>query len=58
MNKYYSKVPPEQVEQFMRFRQDHPIQIFTLNGITWEYFTCRKSRRETFIAPAGSTGYS
>ena len=37
MNKYYRKVPPAQVEQFMRFRQEHPLKSLVLNGITWEY---------------------
>jgi 3-oxoadipate enol-lactonase len=37
MNKYYRKVPPAQVEQFMRFRQAHPLKTLLLDGITWEY---------------------
>jgi pimeloyl-ACP methyl ester carboxylesterase len=37
MNKYYHKVPPAQVEQFMRFRQDHPLKTLMVNGVTWEY---------------------
>jgi len=37
MNKYYRKVPPAQVDQFMRFRQDHPLKTQGVDGITWEY---------------------
>jgi pimeloyl-ACP methyl ester carboxylesterase len=39
MNKYYHKVPPVQVEQFMRFRQEHPPRNVLINGVTWEYLT-------------------
>lgn len=39
MNKYYRKVPPDQVEQFMLFRREHSPQHFEDNGVTWEYLT-------------------
>jgi pimeloyl-ACP methyl ester carboxylesterase len=39
MDKYYRKVPPEQRQAFMRFRQEHPPAHFELNGISWEYLT-------------------
>jgi pimeloyl-ACP methyl ester carboxylesterase len=39
MDKYYRKVPPAQLEPFMRFRREHPPEHFELNGITWEYLT-------------------
>jgi pimeloyl-ACP methyl ester carboxylesterase len=39
MDKYYRKVPPAQLEPFMRFRREHPPAHFELNGITWEYLT-------------------
>jgi pimeloyl-ACP methyl ester carboxylesterase len=39
MNKYYRKVPPVKVVQFMRFRRDHPLKTLVINGITWEYLT-------------------
>jgi pimeloyl-ACP methyl ester carboxylesterase len=39
MDKYYRKVPPAQLEPFMRFRREHPPAQFELNGITWEYLT-------------------
>ena len=33
-HKYYQKVPPAQVEQFMRFRQEHPLKslVFTVES--------------------------
>lgn len=37
MDKYYRKVPPAQVDQFMRFRQDHPLKAQVVDGIPWEY---------------------
>jgi pimeloyl-ACP methyl ester carboxylesterase len=39
MDKYYKKVPSTQVEQFMRFRQEHPLKRLEVDGITWEYLT-------------------
>ena len=39
MNKYYRKVPPEQLDPFMRYRQSHPLRSATANGISWEYLT-------------------
>jgi pimeloyl-ACP methyl ester carboxylesterase len=56
MNKYYSKVPPEQMEQFLRFRQDHPLQTFTLNGITWEYFTSGNPDGKPLLLMPGALG--
>ncbi len=39
MNKYYRKVPPEQVEQLMRFRREHSPKNLLIDGINWEYLT-------------------
>ncbi len=39
MNKYYRKVPLEQVEQLMRFRQNHPLRLLPIDGVEWEYLT-------------------
>jgi pimeloyl-ACP methyl ester carboxylesterase len=36
---YYRKVPPEQVSQFMRFRQEHSPKQALIDGINWEYLT-------------------
>lgn len=38
-NKYYRKVPQDQVAQLMRFRQEHPTRSATINGIHWEYLS-------------------
>lgn len=39
MNKYYRRVPPEQVEQLMRFRREHSPKNVHINGVSWEYLT-------------------
>ncbi len=39
MNKYYRHVPGEQVEQFMRFRREHPLKTLEIEGVSWEYIT-------------------
>ena len=39
MDKYYRKVPKDQLDQLLRFRQDHPLKTASLNGIPWEYLT-------------------
>jgi 3-oxoadipate enol-lactonase len=39
MDKYYRKVPPILVEEFMRFRHEHPPKQVNQSGITWEYIT-------------------
>jgi len=39
MDKYYRKVPPEQVEAFMRFRREHPLKSLSTDGVNWEYLT-------------------
>ena len=37
MDKYYRKVPKDTVEQFLRFRQEHPLKQDEINGLPWEY---------------------
>jgi 3-oxoadipate enol-lactonase len=37
MDKYYRKVPPAQLDRFMRFRQNHPLKAHVVDGIPWEY---------------------
>ncbi len=37
MDKYYRKVPKELTDQFMRFRQEHPLKHTEINGVAWEY---------------------
>lgn len=34
---YYRKVPKQQVDQFMRFRREHPLKTVTIDSVTWEY---------------------
>lgn len=36
---YYRKVPPEQVEQLMRFRREHPPRNVLIDGVSWDYLT-------------------
>jgi pimeloyl-ACP methyl ester carboxylesterase len=37
MDKYYRRVPPEYVEQLMRFRREHTPRNLLINGVSWEY---------------------
>ncbi len=37
MNKYYRKVPSAQADQFIRFRQEHPLKSAVVDGLSWEY---------------------
>jgi pimeloyl-ACP methyl ester carboxylesterase len=37
MDKYYRKVPPDTLEQFTRFRQEHPLKRSEINSRSWEY---------------------
>jgi pimeloyl-ACP methyl ester carboxylesterase len=54
MDKYYRKVPPEQREQFMRFRREHPPVHFEHNGITWEYLTSGNPAGEPLLLFTGA----
>jgi pimeloyl-ACP methyl ester carboxylesterase len=37
MDRYYRKVPATQLEQFKRFRQEHPLKKMVINEVDWEY---------------------
>ncbi len=37
--KYYRKVPHEQLDEFMRFRSEHPLKHASASGVDWEYLT-------------------
>jgi pimeloyl-ACP methyl ester carboxylesterase len=37
MDRYYHKVPAPQLEQFTRFRQEHPLKKMVINEVEWEY---------------------
>ncbi len=37
--RYYRKVPSEQVDKFMRFRSEHPLKRATIDGVEWQYLT-------------------
>ncbi len=39
MNKYYLRVPPDHVEQLLRFRREHSPKYVLINGVSWEYLT-------------------
>ena len=54
MNKYYRKVPPAQVEQFMLFKQEHPLKSLVLHGITWEYLTSGNSSGQALLLMPGA----
>lgn len=56
MNKYYRKVPKEQVDQFMQFRQEHPPQIQQVNGLAWEYLSSGDSSAQPLLLLPGALG--
>jgi pimeloyl-ACP methyl ester carboxylesterase len=39
MKNYYANVPQDQLQQFMRFREEHLLKTLELNGTTWEFLT-------------------
>ena len=54
MDKYYKKVPQEQVQQLMRFRQEHPPRRLERDGITWEYLTAGNSSGKPLLLLPGA----
>ena len=56
MNKYYRKVPKEQLDQFMQFRQEHPLQTHQVKGITWEYLTSGDTSSQPLLLLPGALG--
>jgi pimeloyl-ACP methyl ester carboxylesterase len=54
MNKYYQKVPPDLVEQFMRFRKEHTPRQHKMDGITWEYLTSGGPSRQPLLLLPGA----
>jgi pimeloyl-ACP methyl ester carboxylesterase len=54
MDKYYRKVPKDTVEQFKRFRQEHPLHRTQTNGLSWEYIlTGDPSGKPLLLLPGG-----
>lgn len=54
MNKYYRKVPPEMLEKFELFKQDHPLTQRELDGTTWEYIHAgHPSGQPLLLLPGG-----
>jgi len=56
MNKAYRNAPPEQVEQLMRFRNEHPLQTWKADGITWEYITSGEPSGQALLLLPGALG--
>jgi len=56
MKKYYRKVPKEQLDQFMQFRQEHPLQTHQVKGITWEYLTSGDTSSQPLLLLPGALG--
>jgi 3-oxoadipate enol-lactonase len=54
MNKYYIKVPPNQVEQLMHFRREHPAKNVHINGVTWEYLTAGGASEQPLLLLPGA----
>jgi pimeloyl-ACP methyl ester carboxylesterase len=54
MDKYYRKVPGDFVEQFQRFRQEHPLEHIQIHGLSWEYIlTGDPSGKPLLLLPGG-----
>jgi pimeloyl-ACP methyl ester carboxylesterase len=54
MDKYYSKVPAEVRDKFMRFRQEHPLTKGEIDGIGWEYIhTGDPAGKPLLLLPGG-----
>ncbi len=53
-HRYYGKVPAEQVEQLMRFRQEHPPKQAAIAGINWEYITAGDPSGEPLLFLPGA----
>jgi 3-oxoadipate enol-lactonase len=54
MNKYYRKVPKDQLDQFMRFRQEHPPKTDVVNSITWDYHTSGEPSAQALLLLPGA----
>jgi pimeloyl-ACP methyl ester carboxylesterase len=54
MDKYYRKVPQDMLEQFMRFRREHPLKHCEINGLTWDYIISGEpSGQPLLLMPGG-----
>ncbi len=51
----YKDVPPEQLEPYRRFRNEHAFKHLTLNGVAWEYYDLG-SGPETRLMLTGALG--
>ncbi len=54
MDKYYRKVPPAQLEQFMRFRREHPLRNLLIDGVSFEYLTSGHSSGQPLLLMPGA----
>jgi 3-oxoadipate enol-lactonase len=58
MKNYYRKVPPDLLQQFMRFREEHTLQKLELNGTTWEYLTSGDPSGHALLLLPGALSYA
>lgn len=56
MNKYYRKVPQDPVEQFIRFRRDHPVKRTEMGGKSWEYILSGDPSGQPLLLLPGGLG--
>ena len=54
MDRYYRKVPLNQLEQFKRFRKEHPLKKMVINGVDWEYLTAGELSGEPLLILPGA----
>jgi 3-oxoadipate enol-lactonase len=54
MKNYYHKVPPDQLQQFIHFREQHPLKTLEMNGITWEFLTSGDPFSQTLLLLPGA----
>ena len=55
-DKFYKKVPHDQIEKLKRFRSTHPYKQLTVDGTNWDYISCGQGK-ETLLLLAGGTGF-
>jgi len=54
MDRYYRKVPAPQLDQFKRFRQEHPLKKMVINEVDWEYLIAGDLSGESLLILPGA----
>lgn len=54
-DKFYKKVPKDQIERLKRFRSTHPLKNLMVDNTNWEYISCGQGK-EALLLLTGGTG--